>query len=61
MPAWPQNLNAPPPAKRDSKLNWRTSARIVTLPGSMWSVGGKVFHSKADAEQAAARLDAGKD
>ena len=31
-------------------------SRVITLPGNMWSAGGKVYRSKAEAEAAAAKL-----
>lgn len=41
---------------RASANKAKAGSRVITLPGNMWSAGGKVYHSKADAEAAAAKL-----
>lgn len=41
---------------RASAAKARPTTSVITLPGGMWSVGGKVYRSRSDAEAAAERL-----
>lgn len=41
---------------RASANKAKAGCRVITLPGNMWSAGGKVYRSKAEAETAAAKL-----